>query len=244
MQPLIHIGIPAYNDTVALQTVIKYLQRQPYRNFKAFISENGTVPRPHITDIRFTYYRQRENIQAERNFEYTYNMAGSSPYFIWMSLGDVFTDNYITDCVQWLETHSEYICCAGVCDIDKQRSIEHWPRMWRYLIGVHKSGIIHGVFRNSTPCCYVGDYIASDWVHVAQLARRGKIKVLTSCTLYKDDNGSSSSRAKLVARWGKHWLPFEAYTAWQIAKRLPLPGPVWVMLCCKFLFNSVRRRIL
>lgn len=255
--PLVKIGVPTFNRPEQVKRTLGYLLSQDYKNIEVYVSENGTAEHDVPQGLRVCRMTHSVNIGAEANFNFVYNVAGKSDYFMWMADGDIFEDNYISACVEFLEHNSDYIMCAGQTFMTKNGETLFmetpmnignrmvYDRLFNYLFKVRKNGVFYGVFRNKTRLFNpIGNHVASDWVHVAKLAMAGKIKVLEHTRMYKDDNGSASSRKKMVQRWNVsrfQELFFETYTSWHIAKRLPLTLPIFLFLNLKFLFNSTKK---
>lgn len=149
---------------------------------------------------------------------------------------------------------------------EKSISLEHSSaliRLLKYFILVNKNGVFYGVFRNQEKFnAPIQKHVGADWCHVARIALLGRIKTIGLCECQRSDEGGSTSRAKIVKRWNARGIRkvfFETYTANQISKylfnentlkqkynstyRLAIQIIVFVMLNCKFLANSIFRRI-
>ena len=243
LQPLVSIGIPTYNRPEGLEKALKYLINQCYKNLEIIVSDNCST-NPDVKKIlahystiddRIIFFTQKENILSEPNFNFVFHQAKGN-YFMWIADDDDFDDNYISECVSFLELHQDYVLCSGVSAYYKgdqllfrENRIElsnnnPFFRLFKYYKKVFKNGVFYGVYRNNLGFINpIQNHVASDWNHIARTALLGKIQVLDSITVKRSDDGGSSSRGKMTTRWhlkGIKKLFFETYTAVQIVKYL------------------------
>lgn len=119
--PLVSIGVPTFNRPKQLHKTIQYLIKQDYKNIEIIVSDNCStdiavneiLEKYKNEDNRITYYIQKSNIEIEPNFNFVYHKA-KGKYFMWVSDDDEFDDNYIAECVTFLEQHQEYVLCSGI----------------------------------------------------------------------------------------------------------------------------------
>jgi glycosyltransferase involved in cell wall biosynthesis len=243
LQPLVSIGIPTYNRPEGLEKALKYLINQCYKNLEIIVSDNCST-NPDVKKIlahystiddRIIFFTQKENILSEPNFNFVFHQAKGN-YFMWIADDDDFDDNYISECVSFLELHQDYVLCSGVSAYYKgdqllfrENRIElsnnnPFFRLFKYYKKVFKNGVFYGVYRNNLGFINpIQNHVAGDWNHIARTALLGKIQVLDSITVKRSDDGGSSSRGKMTTRWhlkGIKKLFFETYTALQIVKYL------------------------
>jgi glycosyltransferase involved in cell wall biosynthesis len=241
--PLLSVGLPTYNRPNGLRKTLDFLIHQNYHNIEIIISDNHS-PNAEIKSIleeystkddRIQYTIQAENIGAEANFNFVYQLA-KGIYFFWITDDDEFDNDYFKSCIAFLESNANFIHCAGLVSYfdgeqflytEGNLSLEQHSsllRMFKYFYNVQKNGIFYGVTRLypkfESP---IGLYIGSDWVYIAQLALLGKIKVLDNITARRDAGGGSATRAGMINRWKFNKfisLFFESYTAFKISKHL------------------------
>ncbi len=114
-QPLISIGIPAYNRPEGLLRTLECLNRQTYRNIEIIISndcspvpETEEVAKEYIKrDSRASYYHQEMNMGGFYNFFFVLEKA-KGDYFMWASDDDEWDSRYIEECLQPLLNNQEY----------------------------------------------------------------------------------------------------------------------------------------
>lgn len=280
--PLVSVGLPTYNRPEGLERAIQYLLRQHYSNIEIVISDNAsTLPqvkeilkRYASQDARIRYVIQDHNIQIEPNFNFVFHQAKGT-YFMWIADDDEFPDDFIVQCVTYLESHSDVALCSGITQYTRQQTMvleelpmnlhqeSSWVRMMNYFRQVYKNGVFYGVYRNNmafeNP---IQHHAGADWNHIARVALLGKIHTLESVKVIRSDDGGSSSRQKIAARWklGSFASLFlETYMAYQVAKhlwnepilqqkynlltRVVIQSIVFVYLNGKFFGNAVRKRL-
>ncbi len=136
-------------------------------------------------------------------------------------------------------------------------------RMFVYFIKVRKNGIFYGVHRNNlnfeNP---IQKHVGGDWNHMARIALLGKIYTLEDVFINRSDDGGSANRQRITTRWnakGLRKIFFETYTAFQLAyylfnepilqkrynkiTRMAIQFLTFLLLNCKFLHNSISRRL-
>lgn len=111
--PLVSIGIPIFNEARFLRASLDSLLAQSYQNIEIIISDNASTDgsneicseyankHSHIKSLRFN-----ENMGASANFEYVFKQS-KGRYFMWAAGHDLWSDNYIEQCVKTLESHPE-----------------------------------------------------------------------------------------------------------------------------------------
>ncbi|MFZ4752524.1 MAG: glycosyltransferase family 2 protein [Chitinophagaceae bacterium] len=243
IQPLLSIGIPTYNRPDGLEKVLNYLVNQEYQNIEIIVSDNSSsntrvkeiLEHYAAQDHRIKYFIQSENIEIEPNFNFVYSKC-LGDYFMWMSDDDAFSQNYIAECISFLETNNDFLLCSGISfyynsNVSRQKENpitldSKWPliRLLFYFLRVNKNGLFYGVYRKSYKFnCPIKKHIGSDWCYIAKISLLGKIKTIDACEIHRSNDGGSSSRTKIVKRWnakGFKKIFIESYTAHQIASNL------------------------
>jgi len=122
-QPLVSIGLPAYDRPKLLRRAIGSLTGQSYKNLELIISDDcspgdGTrkvVQEYMQEDPRIRYYRQERNIGAVANHKFTLTKARGK-YFMWASEDDEWEPSFIETGVKALSDNSFYQ--AWLCSFD------------------------------------------------------------------------------------------------------------------------------
>ena len=276
------VGLPTFNRPEGLERVIQYLLQQEYTNVEIIISDNcstdlrvqAILQQYAAQDSRIRYFIQETNIQIEPNFNFVFHQA-KGRYFMWIADDDIFPNDFIGQCVEYLEAHPDVFLCSGITRYTSGQTFlfEEAPlnlhhedsvsRMFHYFRKVYKNGVFYGVYRNSIPFENpIQHHAGADWNHIARVALLGKIHTLETLKVIRSDDGGSSSRHKIAARWklGPFASLFlETYMAYQVAhnllnepilqkkfsfiSRCLLQLRVFVYLNYKFFMNALRKRL-
>ena len=200
--PKVSIGLPVYNGQRYLERAIESILSQTYTDFELIISDNASTDRTQeicktyqSKDERVIYIRNTENLGAAKNFNNLVDHARGR-YFKWASYDDILEPEYLTRCVDYLDSHDAVLLChtrskeidenddfiAAYDEYDALRIMSAEPHKRFYdLIGVnHTCEIVFGVIRlhELKKTNLIGSYPASDRVLIAQLALRGPMRVL------------------------------------------------------------------
>lgn len=109
-EPLVTIGIPAYNRAAGLRRTLEAITTQRYRNLEIVVSDNCS-PDPAIRDLalgmaaadpRITYHRQESNIGAVGNFFALVALARGD-YFMWAADDDWWDPEFVGASLELLE---------------------------------------------------------------------------------------------------------------------------------------------
>jgi glycosyltransferase involved in cell wall biosynthesis len=120
--PLISITIPFYEDINCIAT-IKSLKNQTLDNFLCFINDDFSDEKYYQAlnsaidgDQRFQYYRQPKNYGGWKNCATCINIhkyLANTKYSFEIGQHDLISENYLLECVSFLEENPEYIACTG-----------------------------------------------------------------------------------------------------------------------------------
>lgn len=274
--PLVSVGIPTYNRPEGLKETLSRLKHQTYRHIEIIISDNYS-PDERVEaiglqaakdDSRIRFYRQKENIEAEPNFNFVFNQARGK-YFMWMSDDDEFEANYIETLVDFLEKNPSYVHAVGIAHYEKNGQIllsekgdsieQNTPRgrLLQYIAQVRKNGLFYGLFRKDIPIREpFKNQMGTDWCLIAQLAWLGKIKRVETTSYRRSLDGGSANRSRLTSRWkmtGIKRLFFESLVSYKVSTGIfvdelsheghfVLKAYIFIRLQIKFLWNSIRKR--
>jgi Glycosyl transferase family 2/Sulfotransferase domain len=116
--PLISVGIPVYNEERYLPELLDSIVEQTHENLEIVVSDNASTDRTWeiiqqyaARDTRFRATRQRKNIGALRNFDFTLAQA-RGPYFIWAGGHDRWAPNMLERSVCELEARRRTMLVA------------------------------------------------------------------------------------------------------------------------------------
>ena len=242
-EPLVTIGLPTYNRPAGLKKCLESILKQTYGNLEIIISDNCStdesvqqvIQQYALKDSRIKHFRQPVNLGLEKNFNFVYSMA-TSPYFTWMSDDDHFDDNYVAECVKYLEDHPDYILCSGVARYysginflfdEKMFRVDQasaFKRIFTYFSKAGKNGNFYGVFRNfQLHAKPIGEHVGCDWSFMAKLAILGKLSYVTSTSYHRSADGNSGTRDKMVKKFGLNKFKtifFETYSAFEISSHI------------------------
>ena len=127
--PLVTIGVPVYNEGQFLRQSLDALVAQNYKNLELLISDNGSTDDTQSICEEFSsrfnfinYHRFNENRGIAINSSYVLDNA-SGKYFMWASGHDLWSNNYISECVSLLENTPDALIAFGSSEwIDEQGS--------------------------------------------------------------------------------------------------------------------------
>lgn len=129
--PLVTIGIPTYNraDTFLKQSLHSALN-QKYENIEIIVSDNcssdntETVIRI-ISDERLRYYRHKENIGLNNNFNYCLQQA-KGEYFLLLHDDDLIDEDFVEICMREANYNTDFgIIRTGTRVIDSKGNVLH-----------------------------------------------------------------------------------------------------------------------
>lgn len=123
VEPLVSIGMPAYNGELFIRKALDSLLKQDYRNIELIISNNAStdstlqICEEYVSkDKRVKVITQKYNMGAFLNFQFVLEMA-TGKYFMWAAVDDYWSPTFVTEMVMELEKHLQ----AGVamCAVDR-----------------------------------------------------------------------------------------------------------------------------
>jgi glycosyltransferase domain-containing protein len=259
--PLVTIGLPTYNRPAGLQKCLQTILQQTYTHIEIIISDNCStneavqqiIQQYAAQDSRIKPFRQKENLGLEENFNFVYRKSTAN-YFTWMSDDDYFDENYVSECVQFLEDNPDHVLCSGVAKYysgdqflfdekmfktDQQTSFK---RLFTYFSKVEKNGNFYGVFRNhilkERP---IGVQVGCDWSFMAKLAVLGKLSYINTTSYHRSIEGNSGTRKKMVKKFKVNRFQnifFETYTA------LEIPTHIFNDPQVNIRFNWIQRQLI
>lgn len=203
-KPKVSLGLPVYNGENYLETTLKSILSQTYKDFELVISDNASedatadiIKKYAENDSRIRYYRQSENIGAAANYDYVF-MKSEGEYFKWCAHDDVFGEEFLEVCVDWLDAHQDYVgalpddvwCVNADGDRYGQRiTFDLDPkgagpadRFKNYLsLGWINCSPFFGLYRRDhvKKSGLHGDYLSSDRVFIGEMLLRGRFALVS-----------------------------------------------------------------
>lgn len=108
-QPLVTIGVPAYNEGAYIREALESLLKQTYGNLEIIVADNGSTDETGAIcqefatkDKRVIHVRHPRNIGQNANFNHLPRIA-SGTYFCWASAHDLLENDFVERCVEALE---------------------------------------------------------------------------------------------------------------------------------------------
>ncbi|MBP6993167.1 MAG: glycosyltransferase family 2 protein [Spirochaetes bacterium] len=224
--PLVSVGIPTYNRPDSLARSLKSLGRQTYKRLEVIVSDNCSpgiktqqvVAEAKKHDRRLTCFRQDKNIGALNNFMFVLQQA-TGEYFMWLADDDRLDPGYIEQCVRYMLNHPDYTLTGGLAkyysgsnfienDIMANFSQDSAAkRVKEYYRSVIHNGIYYGVFRKDALSPMMKNCLANDWLYIAGIAFKGKVRTLPDVHIHRGRNINEKTVGDIVARMKYKGLP-------------------------------------
>jgi glycosyltransferase involved in cell wall biosynthesis len=219
--PLVSVGLPTYNRARSLRRAIESVLAQDYPNLELIISDNGSPDDTQAVcgeyrarDSRVRYFRHGVNRGVNANFKRA--LAESrGEFFMWLADDDWLDPTYVSRCAEVLVGHPDHqLVCgrgryfrgAGFCfDEEEINLLEETAgeRVLSYYRRVGMNGAFYGLMRrevaNALP---LREVLGGDWLFVARLAGRGKVRTLSDAHLNRSIAGVSQDIKTLARREG------------------------------------------
>lgn len=200
MTALVTIVLPVYNGANFLAEAVESLLAQTFTDFELILSDNASTDdtwaicqRFAERDPRVTLFRFDRNMGASVNFNHHIPTV-ESKYVKWAAHDDLHRPDYLEACVAELEADPSLILCQTgtrlitadgsernldrvLPDLDDDNPAKRFSSMIRFP---HLCTEVFGVYRTEefkkTPL--LAPYVGSDRVLLAEVALRGKIKIV------------------------------------------------------------------
>jgi glycosyltransferase involved in cell wall biosynthesis len=206
--PSVSIGVPVYNGQAHLEEALDSIAAQTWTDYEVVISDNASADRTQAIceerarrDSRIRYFRNAENIGADRNYDRTFELS-SGKYFMTLAHDDRLHPDYLASIVPVMENDPEVVFChSRAYRIDKTGAMlgTTEPQQFSQSAKLHErfgaaiaarpSTVCLGVVRSSVlrqvpPLC---GYPNSDAYRQADLGLRGKLVEIPQILFYKRD---------------------------------------------------------
>ncbi len=215
------IGLVTHNRPHLLKRAIKSVVDQTFIDWELLISDDNSTEETALlakeytaSDARIKYVRW-DGIGMTKNFIESMKMADSK-YFMWLCDDDWLGDNFIEECVQFLEANPDHVACCGTTQFMKDGVVQRAndvlnfeqtlpaERITDYYKKVNSNVILYGLMRlDKIPATIVyPDTFGADLLFSSQIAYLGKIKTLDHVAFYYSEHGISQDQNKLAKYYG------------------------------------------
>lgn len=209
------VGIPTYNRAATLGASVESVIAQRYVPLNIVIADNASTDTTvevckSFLDGNVSCFSHAANIGAAANFE-SLLMRARSCYFMWLADDDWLDPTYISDCIECLEKNPDVVLAYGRAryyrgdkfvfdgtDGDLQHDLPLF-RLISYFWRVKDNAMFYGVYRREAlNDVGFGRGFAADWLLVAQVVARGKVRQVASATIHRRLGGASASTKQLA----------------------------------------------
>ncbi|HEX8180976.1 MAG TPA: glycosyltransferase family 2 protein [Pyrinomonadaceae bacterium] len=220
-QPKVSIGIPTYNRAHTLRRAVESVLAQDYQDLELLISDNASTDDTQRLcdefsrrDARVRYLRQPVNQGPTANFVGLLH-AARSEFFMWLADDDWLDPAYVSECLSFLVAHPDYaLACGSAKYYEGDRflfrdRIINLPqaaareRVLDYYRQVNMNGEHYSLMRRAALLDIPYRHeLAGDWLFVASVVFKGKLKTLESVSINRACEGMSQDVARLAAYFG------------------------------------------
>lgn len=212
----VSIGLPVCNAESYLREAMDSILGQTFTDFELIVSDNAStdgtaeICREYAAgDDRVTYSRNDHNIGGARNFNRVFGLS-TGEYFKWCSHDDLVAPDYLSRCVEVLDSDPSAVLChsrsarinsrgevTGDYDVS-MRIGSHSPheRFADLIMVGHFCTLVFGVIRREalarTPL--IAPYIGSDRNLLAELGLMGRFHEIPEHLFYRRDHPGASVR--------------------------------------------------
>jgi glycosyltransferase involved in cell wall biosynthesis len=223
---LVTIGIPTYNRPRELERAIDSALAQDHRALELLVSDNASedqavrrvCERFASADPRVRIVRQPHNLGHARNYQWLLE-AARGEYFMWLADDDWIDPGYVSRCVAALQADrtSALVCGLGrnyqngvhvtddrPIDLDSERPE---ARVIQYFSRVSLNGPLFGLARREDMLA-IGfpQSVGGDWMLVAGLAARGRVRTLLDVHVHRSLAGLGADASELARSFGMRGL--------------------------------------
>jgi glycosyltransferase involved in cell wall biosynthesis len=214
--PRLSVGIPAYNRPESLERAVRSVLAQDMPDLEVVVSDDAS-PDPRVAalgerlaaeDARVRFSRRERNLGHAGNYRWVLEHARAE-HFMWLSDDDWLDPGYAARCLGELERDGS-VLVAGQAQYGDVRErpielVQRRPgvRLLRYFQRVNMNGPLFGVARRENlVAADFEEVVGGDWLVVARLARRGRVRTLTDVHVHRSAEGLGSHERKLAASFG------------------------------------------
>ena len=240
IEPLVSIGIPAYNRPLELERAVRSAIDQDHPQIEVVISDDAssdaqvaaTCLRLQAESARVRFIRQPANLGHDRNYQRVLEEARGE-YFMWLADDDWLDPTYVSKCLGVLlaQPATVLVCGQARCYRDGDYVLTEHPidlassraglRLIAYFGQVSLNGLLFGVaHRNDLLAVGFRSVVAGDWSLVADLASRGRVRTLRDVHIHRSLDGLGSDPRRLAEGFGLRGVVARQHhilVAWRMA---------------------------
>jgi len=217
-QPLVTVGIPAFNSEKNLSKSIESVLNQTFQNFILIISDNASTDLTSNIcmeyakkDNRIKYIRQEKNLFVWGNFRFLANSCNTK-YFVWFASDDCWEPTFLEKNIEILESNQNLVGSITEIDffgrymnrfqtngkIEKHSAVR--PFLGKYsekikLLLKSPASMIYGVYRTEPLQKSIPKSL--NWRHeyelLIPLLKHGDFYVIDNVLMHRNADGMSSS---------------------------------------------------
>ena len=213
LNPLVSIGIPAYNAEKTIDACINSVLNQTYRNIEIIISDNcssdstAAICRKFADiDPRINLVVQEENIGPVANFNYVLSRS-TGTYFTWLAADDFKSPDFIEVNLEFLQKNSEYMASTCPNRFEGPNTENHHWEIWSldgdqkfrivtFLSNAEQShGLFYSLFRADILRNYPwlgNNFLAWDWLLIFYFSLDWKFHRSISGSIVLGTDGQST----------------------------------------------------
>lgn len=215
-RPKVTVGLPVYNGENYLVAAIESALSERFDDFELIISDNAStdgteeICRQYAdSDPRVRYFRQRKNLGAAPNYNFTFHRARGK-YFRWLSHDDLSHPEFLEAAVPVLDARPEVVLChSTIGQVDENgNEIEEQPyhlrtassrvldRFWDLLFVRNTCAEVFGLTRSSVLATtgLHGAFPVGDRVLLSELAFRGRFHKIDAALFFIREHNARSVR--------------------------------------------------
>ncbi len=224
------VGIPTHNRAGSLERAVRSALAQDVSGLEIIISDNASTDGTAAlcdelaaADPRVRVVRHATDIGAEANFRSVLE-AARGPLFMWLADDDWIDAGYVAACVAQLDEHPDHVVVCGRGRYYRGGEQVFVERPVNLLSGsagarvvgfyrtITLNGPFYGVIRRAELLALPKrKAVGADWLIVAALAYRGKIRTLDDVSIHRSVEGTSVDESSLGRAYGlsrkqaRHW---------------------------------------
>lgn len=213
--PRVSVGMPVYNAGGHLAPSIESVLGQSFGDLELIICDNASTDGSvdvalayAAKDKRVRVVRSSRNVGANPNYRKA-ALAAVGEYFKWSSSNDLVEPDFIESCVKVLDAEAGAVLCHGQTAIftndprdanlyrddfalEMDDAVERFIRL---CDGLRLNNIMNGLIRRQalTQTSVMPDYMSSDIVVLAELALRGKFRLVPDVKFLRRLDESSAT---------------------------------------------------
>lgn len=219
---LVTIGLPTYNRAAPLRRAVESALNQTHTQLELIISDNASTDGTEEyclelcrRDPRVKYVRQPVNLGMTANYMDVLRRARGA-FFMWLGDDDWLDAAYVSECLKVLRVQPGYVSVGGggkyyrgedtlIEHSDALEQEQPAARVLAYYQNVGRNSAFYGLMRRAELAeVTLQNTLGGDWLLVAEMAFKGKLKAIKHVFIHRSDEGSSGDLARLAQSFGLH----------------------------------------